>query len=86
MIDNYKQLTTWFVTFKYLDIWYTGIHLYLCLEAGLTAITNGNKAKPNKTETKQQEEDCKNVEATTICLGFLIKATGFLPISKICYV
>lgn len=44
------------------------------------------QGKPNKTETKQQEEDCKNVEATTICLGFLIKATGFLPISKICYV
>lgn len=49
------------------------------LEAGLTIITNGNKTNPNKTETKQQEEDCELEEATTICLGFLIKATGFHP-------
>lgn len=46
------------------------------LEAGLTAITNEEKTKQNKTETKQQG-DCERVEATLISLGF--KATGIHP-------
>lgn len=47
------------------------------LEAGLTTITSEEKTKQNKTETKQQEEDCERVEATLISLGF--KATGIHP-------
>ena len=49
------------------------------LQTGLRTITNGKKTKPNKTETKQQEEGDELAEATTISLDFLIKTTGFHP-------
>lgn len=49
------------------------------LEAGLKTVTNENKTKQNKTETKQQEAH-DVVGATIISVGFAVKATGFDPI------